>query len=118
MGWPGPTTRRQFLVWSLWVNQQWDTPTRSDWYLMQLSADVLRAAGAKKVTTNDRRIKFSTGIEKPKKPPHPSFILTKERIQEMHKQRTVASLTFGPTTSTNPLQQLADFKTKQQKGGA
>lgn len=38
MGWYGPLTHRQFLVWQVWLRNQWNQPSRSDFYTMQLTA--------------------------------------------------------------------------------
>lgn len=37
MGWPGPMTHRQFLVWTAWLKEQWNSPNRTDHYLMLLA---------------------------------------------------------------------------------
>lgn len=42
MGWPGPMTHRQFLVWQVWLRLEWDKPSRSDAYAMQVAAEVRR----------------------------------------------------------------------------
>lgn len=42
MGWDGPTTNRQHLVWVEWLKMQWNAPNRTDHYLMQVAAEVAR----------------------------------------------------------------------------
>lgn len=38
LGWPGPVTYRQYLVWMEWLRRQWNEPSRSDHYAMQVGA--------------------------------------------------------------------------------
>ena len=42
MGWPGPMTRRQFLAWRAWLDSQWNRPSRTDNYVMQVAAEIRR----------------------------------------------------------------------------
>lgn len=35
-------SHREFLGWVAWMNNQWNSPSRSDWYLMELMAVVRR----------------------------------------------------------------------------
>lgn len=42
MGWVGPTTNRQHLVWLEWFKLQWNNPSKTDHYLMQITAEVAR----------------------------------------------------------------------------
>lgn len=42
MGWPGPMTHRQFEAWQAWLAEQWNQPSRTDNYLMQIACEVLR----------------------------------------------------------------------------
>jgi len=58
MGWEGPVTWRQFEVWQAWLDMQWNEPSRSDWYLMRVAANVLRAAGDKDATEEKMRLRF------------------------------------------------------------
>ena len=43
MGWSGPLTHRQFLLWRAWLDEQWNRPSRSDHYLMGVGCEVRRA---------------------------------------------------------------------------
>lgn len=38
LGWRGPTTHRQHRVFVAWLNEQLNVPSRSDWYMMQMTA--------------------------------------------------------------------------------
>lgn len=42
MGWPGPVTYRQYKAWMSWLDDQWNSPDRHDFYLMQIAAEVRR----------------------------------------------------------------------------
>lgn len=43
MGWGGPMTHRQYLAWQAWLGMEWNRPSRSDHYLMQLALVTMRA---------------------------------------------------------------------------
>lgn len=78
-------THREYLTWMQYLDNQWNQPSRSDHYLMQLAAEVHRvpyAFGKKnsKVQTKDKQIKFITPTRKPKQP------LSQERIDEITRQ--------------------------------
>lgn len=45
MGWPGPMTERQFITWQAWLREEYNNPSRADYYAME----VARACGAKNV---------------------------------------------------------------------
>ncbi len=47
LGWRGPMTHRQYVAWQEWLQQQWNEPTRSDHYLMQIAAETRRVNLAK-----------------------------------------------------------------------
>lgn len=63
MGWPGPMTHRQFLVWQAWLDKEWNVPSRSDWYAMQTAREVLCSGQDKeyraKVSAGDFRMPFT-----------------------------------------------------------
>ena len=44
MGWTGPLTHRQYLGWQAWLEIEWDRPSRSDWYAMQVAAETRRGS--------------------------------------------------------------------------
>lgn len=72
MGWRGPVTHRQFAAWMLWLEQQWDHPTKLEWHILQLTAEVVRGRmdpkHHDKVKTSDFKIPFKP----PPKPPDPT----------------------------------------------
>ncbi len=71
-------THRQFLVWQAWLEEEWENPSRTDFYLMQLEAtliDVNRTDGLG-TDVNKRKISF-----KPKKP------LSKDSLMMAAKRR-------------------------------
>lgn len=60
MGWDGPLTHRQFIVWHAWLNEQFNEPSRTDYYLMQLSCEVRRILNKhpNRVKTDQFKLKF------------------------------------------------------------
>ena len=41
LGYAGPLTHRQYLAWQRWLDEQWNEPSRSDYYAMQVAAAVM-----------------------------------------------------------------------------
>lgn len=71
MGWPGPMTHRQFLAWRAWLAMEWDRPSRSDHYLMQIASETIRPHLKKgaKVRPGDYKLSFTgTGAKKKERP--------------------------------------------------
>lgn len=63
LGWPGPMTHRQFMAWMEWLESEWNRPSRSDNYLMQIAKEVENVAPrvwgeAGKATTSSKRLQF------------------------------------------------------------
>lgn len=44
MGWDGPMTERQYLVWLAWLYEDYNRPSRADYYALKVAA----ACGDKK----------------------------------------------------------------------
>lgn len=74
LGWPGPMTHRQFLVWSAWLDEQWNRPDRTDHYLMQVAAEVRRGNAGKKA----RQVKMQ------------HFLLEFKQVQKEKRKETAA----------------------------
>jgi len=54
------TSHRQYLLWMEWLDQQWNKPTRTDWYLIQLTAELRRGfTRAKNILLDPWKINFS-----------------------------------------------------------
>ena len=58
-------THRELLVWNAWLDQEWDNPSRSDWYAMQVAAEVQRLyeqrlKSPKPVQVKDMKLNFTT----------------------------------------------------------
>lgn len=53
-------THRQFMVALQWLRDQWENPDRTDYYLMQIAAEVRRgnAKNPRSVDANDFKMKF------------------------------------------------------------
>lgn len=45
LGWPALPTHRQYRTWTVWELGEWNRPSRSDHYVMQLTAEVRRIVG-------------------------------------------------------------------------
>lgn len=45
LGWPALPTHRQYRTWIVWELGEWNRPSRSDHYIMQLTAEVRRIVG-------------------------------------------------------------------------
>lgn len=58
MGWPGPITHRQFVVWEAWLKEEWDKPNRGDNYLMLVAAWVRRLSENCEVDVDRMKLKF------------------------------------------------------------
>lgn len=80
-------THRQFLTWMVWLKLQWNKPSRSDYYLMQLEATVrgLFQSGAKV-----RPIQFE---DRPIQETNEEGGLTKQQIIEANKNRHIGLVT-------------------------
>jgi hypothetical protein len=70
MGLPGPMTHRMFLAWQAWLEMQWNKPTKTDHYLMQIAVEVRRvlAKDPRKIKLDDARLEFSKPGDKKKVP--------------------------------------------------
>lgn len=51
-------THREFLLWCRYLNQSWEKPSRSDWYLMQIAALLETQITRKVVQTGSMKIVF------------------------------------------------------------
>jgi hypothetical protein len=64
LGWAGPLTHRQCVAWSVWLERQWNKPTRSDHYAMQVAAEVRLCRRAftngEPVSLSDMKIPFTS----------------------------------------------------------
>lgn len=65
MGWTGPMTHRQYVAWQKWLSSQWNEPSRTDHYLMQVAAESFRphARHPEAVKMDSYRLKFYTTRE-------------------------------------------------------
>ena len=51
-------THRQYLVMVQWLKDQWDKPSRSDWYLMQVAQKVLMLLTKKELPVGSQKLTF------------------------------------------------------------
>ncbi|MEM2932493.1 MAG: hypothetical protein QXI61_06600 [Nitrososphaerota archaeon] len=47
-------TYREYLLWKEWIDNQWNNPSRTDYYLMQIA----RMLSSRKCSIDDFRLKF------------------------------------------------------------
>lgn len=54
------TTHREFLTWCAWFDKEWNQPSRSDWYLMQIAKEVfcVLRKDRKSITADKFKIEF------------------------------------------------------------
>lgn len=81
MGWSGPMTHRQFLVWRGFLRDEWNRPTRDNYYQMMIANTSLlpHVKKGSKLGFEDFRIRFGKEEDKPK--------VSKEVNNEMAKAR-------------------------------
>lgn len=87
MGWSGPMTHRQFRAWVEFLREDWNNPSRSDYYQMQVALEVVRSrAGTKsrRLKLNDLKIPFEERSVK-KVPTSGPRVVTKEDILRINK---------------------------------
>lgn len=59
MGWSGPTTHRQYLSWSEYLDSLWNEPSRTDHYIMRNTLEIIHSRPkAKARDLKDMKIKF------------------------------------------------------------
>jgi hypothetical protein len=88
MGWDGPVTHRQFLAWMSWMEEQWDMPTRTDYYLMQIDNSVKRVLSKRPSAI---KLEHSKLVFREKKKEVP---LTKEQAASISKAKWVGMMTM------------------------
>lgn len=61
-------TQREFEARMAWIEEDQDTPSKSDWYLMQIAMEIVRsrAKDPSKIHLNDMRLKREKKAETPK----------------------------------------------------
>lgn len=42
MGWRGPMTHWQYLIWQAWLRAEWNRPSKDNWYAMGVMCQVAR----------------------------------------------------------------------------
>lgn len=58
MGWPGRMTLRQLEAWTEWLEEQWNEPSRTDHYLMQIACEVANVLRKKRIPQGKFKIPF------------------------------------------------------------
>lgn len=57
-------SHREFLLRKEWVDSQWDRPDRTDYYLMQIAAQVYHVLRKGAIDLNKFKIRFKSGAVK------------------------------------------------------
>lgn len=65
LGWRGPMTHRQFKAWQEWEREQWNHPSRDNWYEMQTACEVRRVLMKDKSATTPQDFKMRFVDPKP-----------------------------------------------------
>lgn len=65
LGWEAPLTHRQFRLWQMWRDLQWNRPNRTDYYLMAVQMQIAGVANMfakhqRSFRLRDFRINFET----------------------------------------------------------
>ena len=55
-------TNREFRTWSAWLDEQWNEPDRTDYYLMQVAGYVSHVLSKKSWKLDDFKINFKLGV--------------------------------------------------------
>lgn len=61
------TTHRQWLVWREWLRRQWNDPSRTDYYLMQLALILAASKKNQRRQPSDYKINFKTRLGRRKR---------------------------------------------------
>ena len=69
MGWHGPVTLRQYMVWMAWLDEDYNHPTRTDFYLMQVALDAIRPWTKQKLTLADFKLEFGKASRRESRKP-------------------------------------------------
>lgn len=72
-------TDRQIDVWNAYFDEQWNIPSRADWYAMQIAAML---SSGKNVSPNDFKMKFKAASDET-----PICNLTPEQATKMALER-------------------------------
>lgn len=90
MGWNGPMTHRQFLVWQVWLDEEMNNPSREDHYLMQIAQEVAktRAKHPNQVKLEGFKLVHTKKIIKKIK----GKPLTKQGMEELSKQMWISRM--------------------------
>lgn len=87
-------THREYRTWSRWLELEWDKPSRSDWFLMQIAAEIRRVLSKKPKLIQLKHffLKFTTG--KSDKPIEPE--MTKEEATRIAKNKWFGLVGYKP----------------------
>ncbi len=101
-------TRRELLAWIEYISQDWNKPSRTDHYIMQLSSILVQIMGSKKSSQSiDKyKIKFSSSKNKSSSKRQ----LTREEAASLAKGRWIA-LVGKPTIVQIPKEENNVSKT-------
>ena len=100
MGWPGPLTRRQAVVWAEWFRAEWDRPGRVEQYVMLAAHEARHANRTRRppFRTADYRLEFAHDGDRPRRPTAPT-----DPHAETAKLKKGFGRVFRPARSTPPV---------------
>lgn len=88
MGWPGPMTHLQFMVWMRWLRKRWERPSLSDHYQMQTACEVRRVLARNRRAIKLEHFKLGFGGHTKK----PLSDQQKKNIMAVSKARWIAAM--------------------------
>ena len=77
-------SHREYLTWQAWLRKEWNRPSRTDYYLMQLSADVRNLFAKKPVEVEERKISWTYGTATKQSTQGPPLIAIKDDGTEVY----------------------------------
>lgn len=90
LGWDGPMTHRQLLAWDAFFEADWNTPSKDNYYVMAVAAEVRRVLHNKPKEVELDHFKLKFGIPKPVRP-----MTTEEKIAAMEASKASWKVVLG-----------------------
>lgn len=100
MGWNGPMTHRQFVVWQMWLNEQLNIPTRDNYYQMQIACEQRRTFSKNPASIKMEGFKLTFTQREGSK-----TAVTKEQKLQMIKNRWIGRMTAPITVIQDGIEQ-------------
>ena len=64
-GWPGPITHRQFVAWLVWLSEEQNRPSRTDYHIMRVAQRVQQVMrkNPNAVKLDHQQVKFERNLK-------------------------------------------------------